>query len=292
MRMWDVEAPLIARDGTRKWSHTIARPQRLADGTVLWSGVILDATRTKEANIALAATSIAKAQFLANMSHELRTPLNAIIGFSDLMRKEANGPLAVAEYRDYVDDIHDSGTHLLKLINDILDISRLEAKKLDLDEEPLDVRAVVDASLRAMRERAAARGIAMSAEFPAELPHLVADERKLKQVLLNLLSNSIKFSECGATARVRVALDAGGGLHLSVADTGIGIAEHDLPKIFDPFFQADGGLDRRFEGSGLGLTLTKAIVELHGGTIELESRLGEGTVATVRFPPERIGPPG
>jgi signal transduction histidine kinase len=288
MRMWDVEAPIIARNGTRKWSHAIARPERLPDGSVLWSGVILDATRIKEANIALAAANAAKSQFLANMSHELRTPLNAVIGFSDLMCREALGPLGGAEYRQYAGDIHTSGSRLLKLINDILDIARIDAKTLALDEEIIDVKELVDATLRTMRAPALESGIALSAELPATVPYLVGDERKLGRALSCLLSNAVKFTPAGGRVGVRAAFAPETGLQLLIADTGIGIAEKDLPRVFDAFFQADAGLNRTFEGCGLGLTLSKALVELHGGTIELTSHPGDGTVATIRLPSERI----
>ena len=288
MTMWDVETPIIARDGTRKWSHAIAKPERRPDGTVLWSGVILDATRMKEANIALAASDRAKSEFLANMSHELRTPLNAIIGFSDIMRSQLHGAIEVPQYRDYVDDIHGSGVHLLRLINEILDLSKVEAGKLGLAEDVIDLGAAVESSIRMVSERAATQQIALSCEFPTVMPRLLADERKLKQILLNLLSNAIKFTPPGGSAHTRVSIEADGGLRVSVQDTGIGIAPEHLPKVFDPFFQVDSGLSRRFEGTGLGLALTRAMVELHGGTVGIESEFGKGSTVTARFPKERV----
>jgi signal transduction histidine kinase len=287
LTMWDVEAPIIARGGKHKWSHAIARPRRLPDGSVLWSGVILDATRIKEANLALAASSRAKSDFLANMSHELRTPLNAIIGFSDVIRNELFGELKVPQYKSYVDDIHASGVHLLKLINDILDVAKIEAGKLELDDELVDLRELIGTSLRLVRERAESQSVDLGAEFPAVTPALLGDELKLKQILLNLLSNAIKFTLPGGKATVRVSLADNGGLTIVVSDTGIGIPPEYIGRAFHPFVQVDSGLNRKFNGTGLGLTLTKAMVELHGGTIELASALGRGTSVTMRFPPER-----
>jgi signal transduction histidine kinase len=287
LAMWDVEAPIIARDGKHKWSHAIARPRRLPDGSVLWSGVILDATRIKEANLALAASSRAKSDFLANMSHELRTPLNAIIGFSDVIRNELFGELKVPQYKSYIDDIHASGVHLLKLINDILDVAKIEAGKLELNDELVDLQELVGATLRLVRERADSQGVELAAQFPPPTPALLGDERKLKQILLNLLSNAVKFALPGGKAMVRVTLADNGGVTIVVTDTGIGIPSDYIGKAFDPFIQVDSGLNRKFNGTGLGLTLTKAMVELHGGTIELASALGQGTSVTMRFPAER-----
>ncbi|RMD63529.1 MAG: hypothetical protein D6826_04700 [Alphaproteobacteria bacterium] len=288
LTLWDVEAPIITRDGEHKWTHAIARPTRRADGTVVWNGIILDATRIKMANLELAAANRAKSEFLANMSHELRTPLNAIIGFSEIMLGETFGKIGNPKYVEYLRDIHESGTHLLEIINDLLDLSKIEAGKMTLDEAPLDITRLVRNTLRLMSDKAEERGIALSCDMAEDIPPIVADERKVKQVLINLLSNAIKFTSHGGWVKVRVAVDADGRLTISVADNGIGISQQDQKAVLRPFAQADSGLNRKYEGSGLGLPLAKKIVELHGGTLTLESELTRGTTVTVTFPGSRL----
>jgi len=229
----------------------------------------------------------AKATFLANISHELRTPLNAIIGFSELMRHEIFGPLQPQSYRTYVDDINESGMHLLDLINDILDMSKAEAGMTDLIDSEVDIRTLVGACLRMMRHRAGLSRIEFVEDFSSDLPLVRADERRLRQIVLNLISNAVKFTE--ARGRVMVSAFADGeGFTLKVADTGIGMNEEDLRRVMEPFVQADSRLSRKYEGTGLGLPLTKALVEAHGGRLILESQPGIGTTATVLLPPERV----
>jgi signal transduction histidine kinase len=225
--------------------------------------------------------SRAKSQFLANMSHELRTPLNAIIGFAEVLGSD----LAAAERNrvEYAKDIRSSGAHLLQIINEILDLSKIEAGKLELELGPVDILGVVAACRRLVAERAAEAGLELEVEAATGLPTLNADEHKLKQVVLNLLSNAVKFTPSGGSIRVRVATEDE-ALVLSVADTGIGIAEEDIPKAMAPFVQLDSTLARRYPGTGLGLSLSKSLVELHGGEFRLESVLGAGTTATLRFP--------
>ena len=287
LTMWDVEAPIITRDGRHKWTHAIARPQRQPDGSVLWDGVILDATRIKEANLELEASNRAKSEFLANMSHELRTPLNAIIGFSEVMADEALGELGHPQYKDYVGDIHNSGTHLLQVINDILDLAKIEAGKLELNEDTVYPCQMINNCIRLVRERAEENGIALTVEGPQDDTRLHADERKLKQVLINLLSNAVKFSADGDAIAVKAEIDADGAFVISVSDTGIGISEENIARVFEPFVQADSSLSRNFEGTGLGLPTAKALVELHGGTIDLKSQIDVGTFVTVRIPAYR-----
>lgn len=229
-----------------------------------------------------------KTEFLANMSHELRTPLNAIMGFSELMKGQMLGPVGNPTYVDYARDIHQSAAHLLQIINDILDLSKVEAGKIELDEQSIDMHALVDSALRLVGERAHEAGVTVSNEVPPEMPQLLADERLLKQILINLLSNSIKFTDKGGTVRVRAEREATGVIAISVADTGIGISEEDLPKVMEPFRQADSALSRKYEGTGLGLPLVKSFVELHRGVFELRSQLGVGTTATIRFPRDRV----
>ncbi len=230
----------------------------------------------------------AKSEFLATMSHELRTPLNAVIGFSEVMAQELLGPLGTTRYRSYAQDIRDSGTHLLEIINDILDVSKAEAGMLELVEEEIDLEQAVAASLRLIGPRAERGQVALRDALPRELPALLADPRRLKQILLNLLSNAVKFTPAGGTVSVDGERAEDGGLLLRVSDTGIGIRPEDRKRVLEPFTQVDSGFNRRHEGTGLGLPLTKALIELHGGTLELGAGAPGGTVATVRLPPSRV----
>ncbi len=228
----------------------------------------------------------AKSGFLAHMSHELRNPLNAILGFAEIMREQMLGPMENEQYRQYSADIHDSGTHLLALINDILDLAKVEAGGMELAEGPVGVAAVIAASMRFTKERAHKSNVTQVSEVPADLPTLYADERKLKQILINLLSNAVKFTPPGGRITVRAGLDAGRAMVLSVADTGIGMTPEEIPKALSEFGQvgkAGGG-----QGTGLGLPLTKGLVELHGGEFTLESEPGVGTTVTLRFPADRV----
>jgi signal transduction histidine kinase len=229
-----------------------------------------------------------KTEFLANMSHELRTPLNAIMGFSELLKGEMLGPVGNSTYVEYARDIYQSAAHLLQIINDILDLSKVEAGKIELDERQISVHGLVDTSLRLVAERAGEAGVTVINEVASDLPPLFADERLLKQILINLLSNSIKFTQKGGSVRVQAWREQSGVLALSVADSGIGISEDDLPRVMEPFRQADSALSRKYEGTGLGLPLVKSFVELHRGVFELKSQLGVGTTALMRFPRDRV----
>ena len=288
LTMWDVEASIVSRDGQHKWTHAIARPEAQPDGSVLWNGIILDSTRIKQANLELAAASRAKSEFLATVSHELRTPLNAIIGFSEIMLRETLGALGNDAYREYAQDIHDSGNHLLKIINEILDLTRIEAGKVELDEEVIALDPMIRSCIRLIAGRLEERALSVVYEPESPGVTLRADERKLRQILINLLSNAIKFTSDGSSVRVCTRLDPTGELVLSVSDSGTGIGADDLAKVFDPFFQAQSGLARGYEGLGLGLPLTKGLVELHKGRIEIDSELDSGTIVTVTFPAERV----
>ena len=229
----------------------------------------------------------AKSEFLANMSHELRTPLNAIIGFSDLAKRQQFGPLS-AKYLQYMADIHDSGQHLLDVINDILDLSKIEAGLHELDETRADIAQIINSCLALVAERADDNALTLARELPVEMPLILADKRKVKQVLLNLLSNAVKFSMPGGTITVSAAVDRRTGTTIVVRDQGIGMEPADIPIALEPFRQVDGALSRKFEGTGLGLPLAKALMELHGGGLELESTPGVGTAAILRFPAYRI----
>ena len=231
--------------------------------------------------------SRSKTEFLANMSHELRTPLNAVIGFSDVLSGELFGQLGDRRYREYACDIRESGLHLLKLINDVLDVAKIEHGNIEIADEVVDVGTVVDSCVRLVRERAAAAGVTLAVDLEPDLPTLHADGRRLKQILINLLSNAIKFTPAGGCVTVEAAAEER-GFRLSVADTGIGIAAEDLETALRPFGQVDTRLSRKYQGTGLGLPLAKAMAELHGGGIELASAPGRGTTATVWLPPERV----
>ena len=230
----------------------------------------------------------AKSHFLANMSHELRTPLNAIIGFSELISSALFGPLD-ARYRDYAQDIHSSGHHLLRIVNDLLDLSKVEAGRFELQEGPVHIAAMFDTCRRMVADRAAAAGIALHIE--ATNIKVTGDELRLDQVLLNLVSNAVKFTPPGGSVRVSAALGAGGEVSVSVADTGIGMAAAEIPHALQPFGQIDNAMSRPQGGTGLGLPLAKRLVELHGGTLTLESEPGRGTVVTFSLPPERTRQP-
>ncbi len=229
-----------------------------------------------------------KSEFLAAMSHELRTPLNAIIGFSEMIKDEMFGPVGSVKYRDYADDINESGQHLLDLINDILDLSKVESGTDELHEENIQIPEIIYSVFRLVQHRAEKGRIELDLQCPDELPLLRVDERKLNQILVNLLTNAIKFTEAGGKVTLRVWHRTDSGYVFQIIDTGIGIALEDIPKALSQFGQVDGGLNRKFKGTGLGLPLTKALAELHGGTLDLQSQVGVGTTVTVRFPAERI----
>ncbi|MEO3428082.1 PAS domain-containing sensor histidine kinase [Pelagibius sp. CAU 1746] len=230
----------------------------------------------------------AKTEFLANMSHELRTPLNAVIGFSEIMESELLGPLGSAQYKSYAADIHESAQHLLTLINDILDVAKIEAGAHELRDEEVCPYDIVSAVERLVAERAKRAALRLSTNLPEGLPRLRADERKLKQVLLNLMSNAIKFTPEQGHVDLAAHRGVDGSFIFEVSDTGIGIAAEDIPRAFAPFEQVDSRLSRQFEGTGLGLPLSDGFVKLHGGSLKLESQPGVGTKAIVRLPPNRV----
>jgi signal transduction histidine kinase len=228
-----------------------------------------------------------KSEFVAMMSHELRTPLNIIIGFSEMLAAGYSGTLT-SKQKEYISDIHGAGHHLLDLINDILDLSKVEAGKMELDNEVLNAAQVIEACLRLMRERAANAGVRLNVKIIGELPFLHADKRRLKQILINLLSNAVKFTPRGGSVTVKAINEHDGTVAIAVTDTGIGMATEDISRATTAYVQANSMSRREDEGTGLGLPLTKALVELHGGSLGLRSELGVGTTVMVHIPAERI----
>jgi signal transduction histidine kinase len=246
--------------------------------------------KTAEVTLALeaaAAGSQAKSQFLAAMSHELRTPLNAIIGFSELLKREMFGPLGDGRYRDYAQNIYDSGNHLLGLINDVLDFSKLEAGRFELQDDTVDLARTIADTVGIIGHQVEHSGLRLTVEVAQPLPLVRADDRRLRQILLNLIANSIKFTPEGGEVRISASADIQ-GVTLAVADTGIGMSAEDIPTALDRFGQIDSRLSRKYDGTGLGLPLSKRLAELHGGSLEITSAIGAGTTVTVRLPRERI----
>ena len=232
--------------------------------------------------------SRARGEFLANMTHELRSPLNAVMGFADMLRAETFGPLGDERYRGYADDIYHGGTHLLRVINDLLDFSKAEASKLQLHCELLEAKPLVEDVLKLVREQALRGRVELRIDDLSSLPVINGDELRLRQVLLNLLSNAVKFTPAGGTVTVSGRVDSSGDVIVSVADTGIGMSEQDLKVALEPFGQVEGNYARKFQGTGLGLPIAKHLVELHGGTLVLTSKPNIGTEAMILLPAERL----
>ncbi len=222
------------------------------------------------------------------MSHELRTPLNAILGFSEVIKGELFGPVGNAQYKSYVEDIHNSGEHLLQLINEVLDLSRIEAGKHELAEEAIDLSSTVEDCCRLLELRATGRGLTIRTAFTEGMPRLWADERAVRQITLNLLSNAIKFTPQGAEITVKVGWTASGGQYLSVRDNGPGIPEDEIEVVLSTFGRGSQAIKNADQGSGLGLPIVKSLVELHGGAFRLKSRIREGTEALAIFPQNRV----
>ena len=233
-------------------------------------------------------TRITRSELFANLSHTLRTPLNAIIGFSEMLQSGVFGPLGAPHYMEYVNGIYASGIHLLGLINGILDLSGIEGGTLGLDEQEVAVDAAVEEALEAVREQAEVNRLSVVAEVPDDVVLVLADDRVLRRILLNLLSNAVKFTEEGGKITVRGAVTEDGGFRLSVADTGVGIAEEDIPRALEPFGHVEGARKQDYVGHGLGLPLVRSLVEVHGGAMTLDSTLGVGTTVSIDFPAGRV----
>ena len=233
-------------------------------------------------------SNLAKSRFLATMSHELRTPLNAILGFSEIISKEVLGPIGNDRYKDYVGDIHTSGQHLLNLINEILDLSRIEAGRYELNEEPVNLVHIMEECQRLMQLKAAAKDITFTESYVRSLARLWADDRAVRQIALNLLSNAVKFTPSGGEIAIKVGWAAGGGQYLSIRDNGPGIPEEEIPIVLSSFGQGSIAIKSAERGAGLGLPIVQALMETHDGTFELRSKLREGTEVIATFPQSRV----
>ncbi|CAA7627068.1 putative Histidine kinase [Candidatus Terasakiella magnetica] len=269
------------RDESNAITHFVAMHEDITERKLAEKNIRLG---KEQAEIA----SRAKSEILTNMSHELRTPLNAVIGYSETLLAGVFGPFPNPKFEEYINDIHDSGLHLLDVINDILDVSAIDAGKIDLHEESVRLREVVEATIRLIVPRAEKGKVIVLDDVPSDLPRLRADERRLKQIVLNLVSNAVKFTPEGGTVTVSARLTVLGAMEVFVSDTGIGMDEADISKALTVFGQVDSGLSRSHEGTGLGLPLTQGLVELHGGVMAISSGKGVGTTVTVTFPAERI----
>jgi len=272
----------------RLYSSALQTLQARAEKDMLIGELEQAKTISDEARHRAEAANISKSRFLAQMSHELRTPLNAILGFSEVMKNEIFGPHAVAAYKDYSNDIHDSGQHLLGLINEILDLSRIEAGRYELNEEAISLAHVVHDCHHLVKLRAKNRGIVIHEVFEADLPRVWADERAIRQIALNLLSNAVKFTPQGGEIWVKVGWTASGGQYFSVKDTGPGIPEEEIPVVLASFGQGSNAIKSAEQGAGLGLPIAKSLVDLHGGSFTLKSKLRVGTEVIVSIPPERV----
>jgi PAS domain S-box-containing protein len=297
-RQFSLDYRIERADGSVAYIREACHDNYDDDGVWINSfGTLQDVTAQRQREMELSAAYLradlanrAKTQFLATMSHELRTPLNAIIGFSEVMKAELMGPLGSPEYRAYAADIHNSGTFLLSIISELLDLSLIDSGEMKLDESSIQIDKIAASSVSLLRSKAAAKGIKLAQATPSNPPLLRGDGRRIKQAVLNLLNNAIKFTPAGG--RVEIATSwSSAGMVISVTDTGIGIDADDLERVTKPFVQVENWLARKHEGAGLGLAITKSICELHDGMLVLESTLGQGTVARILLPASRIEGP-
>jgi two-component system cell cycle sensor histidine kinase PleC len=277
------EAPLADKIDPRLQELEAEREKLKAEIEAL----ILSASEAGKARDDAEAANHAKTQFLAMMSHELRTALNAILGFSEIIRSEALGPVGFDEYRIYAADIYTSGAHLLSVINDLLDLAKVESGMVDLRDELVDPASIVDETVRIVSKTEAARNIRILSQPDADTPNFRGDKRRMRQILLSLATNAAKFTPADGTVCVRAYQSADGGVVMETSDTGIGIPADDLERVMQPFVQLDNQLTREYHGTGLGLPLCKQLAELHGGSFEIESAVNEGTTVRVTMPPSR-----
>jgi two-component system cell cycle sensor histidine kinase PleC len=272
----------------RLYSTTLATLEARAEKDALIGELETSKLISDEARHRAEAANIAKSRFLAQMSHELRTPLNAILGFSEVMKTEIFGPHSVAAYKDYSNDIHNSGVHLLGLINEILDLSRVEAGRYELNEEAVALALLVGDCAHLLQMRAKNRGLTIHGLYEEDMPRIWADERAIRQIVLNLLSNAIKFTPPGGEIWLKVGWTASGGQYVSVKDSGPGIPEEEIPIVLASFGQGSNSIKSAEQGAGLGLPIAKSLIELHGGSFSFKSKLRIGTEVIITFPPERV----
>jgi two-component system cell cycle sensor histidine kinase PleC len=272
----------------RLYSNTLTTLEARAEKDALIGELEQAKAISDEARRRAEGANVSKSRFLAQMSHELRTPLNAILGFSEVMKSEVFGPHAVPTYKEYAADIHNSGVHLLNLINEILDLSRIEAGRYELNEEAVDLASVVGDCRHLLQLRARNRGIAVHEMFEPDLPRLWADERACRQICLNLLSNAIKFTPQGGEIWLKVGWTAAGGQYMSVRDNGPGIPEDEIPIVLASFGQGTNAIKSAEQGTGLGLPIAKNLIDLHNGSFTLKSKVRFGTEVIVTFPAERV----
>lgn len=272
----------------RLHSTTLATLEARAEKDALIGELEQAKAISDEARHRAESANVAKSRFLAQMSHELRTPLNAILGFSEVMKSEIFGGHAVSVYKDYSADIHNSGVHLLNLINEILDLSRIEAGRYELNEEAVSLVHVVADCHHLLKLRATSRGLTIHEIFERGMPRVWGDERAIRQVVLNLLSNAIKFTPQAGEIWLKVGWTASGGQYLSVKDTGSGIAEDEIPVVLASFGQGSNSIKSAEQGAGLGLPIAKSLIDMHGGTFTLKSKLRIGTEVIITLPPERV----
>ena len=272
----------------RLYASAVASLQSRAEKDAIFAELEEAKANSDEARRRAEEANLAKSRFLATMSHELRTPLNAILGFSEVMKNEVFGPHAAASYKEYSEDIHGSGQHLLNLINEILDLSRIEAGRYELSEEAVPLAHVVEDCRHMLNLRAKAKGQVVREVVDPTLPRLWADERAMRQIVLNILSNAIKFTPQGGEIAIKVGWTSSGGQYLSIKDTGPGIPEDEIPIVMSSFGRGSLAIKTAEQGSGLGLPIVKGLVELHGGSFQLKSKPREGTEVIVTFPAVRV----
>lgn len=305
------------REAVRNGSVIVECQVRRSDGGIIWvqeslravkddeeqliffEGSMEDISKRKETEIALREAKVesdlasrAKSEFLANMSHELRTPLNAIIGFSDIIRNQAFGEVGRSEYLEYARDINESGKRLLQVINDILDVSRIEAGDRQLNEGVVDLNKIVNAGLEMLASKIEAHKTVISNYVTVETPKLIGEAQAVKQMIMNLVSNAVKYTPEGGRVSIHADVDEDGQMHVSITDTGIGLTDEEVEKALSPFGQINTSLSKSESGTGLGLTLVQSLMDLHGGTFELFSQKGVGTTATLIFPAKRVSNAG
>jgi two-component system, cell cycle sensor histidine kinase PleC len=272
----------------RLHASALATLQSRAEKDALFAELEQAKANSDEARRRAEEANLAKSRFLATMSHELRTPLNAILGFSEVMKNEVFGPHAAPSYGEYAGDIHASGQHLLDLIDEILDLSRIEAGRYELNEEAVQLAYIVDECRHMMDLRAKAKNQTIKQAIDPSLPRLWADERAMRQIVLNLLSNAIKFTPQGGEITIKVGWTSSGGQYVSIKDSGPGIPEDEIPIIMSSFGRGSLAIKAAEQGTGLGLPIVKGFVELHGGSFQIKSKPREGTDAIVTFPPARV----